>query len=169
MLFLCANLSSGASRGGQSAATVPVPAATSAASTPAGGGSGGNSQIIGGLDFSSLLNRVNRPTTTSSAVLTPSSPAATAPPEPTPGEEGNRLEGRDNDLRKLTKIEAIDLLVSLGMEREQASALPRWDRIHMIRTLQSRGNPTEPPKAEEEKKNEEKENEDDSKEDRMEE
>lgn len=48
---------------------------------------------------------------------------------------GIRLVGTDKDLRKLTKIDAIRLLMALGVKRVEAEALKRWDRIHMIREM----------------------------------
>eukprot|EP01042_Synura_sphagnicola_P005372 gene5372-6851_t len=43
------------------------------------------------------------------------------------------LVGTDKDLRKLTKEDAIRLLVAFGVKRPEAAALKRWDRIiHMI-------------------------------------
>lgn len=39
----------------------------------------------------------------------------------------------DKDLRRLTKPEAIAIVEAMGVPREIALALPRWDRIHIIR------------------------------------
>jgi hypothetical protein len=67
-----------------------------------------------------------------------------APPTATKGsaaagkkddKDSNKLVGTDRDLRKLTKVDAIALLVALKVKREEAMALNRWDRIHMIRSM----------------------------------
>ena len=49
--------------------------------------------------------------------------------------ESNKLVGTDKDLRKLTKVDAINLLVALDVKKDEATRLGRWDRIHMIRTM----------------------------------
>ena len=44
----------------------------------------------------------------------------------------------DKDLRKLTKKDAVKLLVALGVRENEAIALKRWDRIHMIREFSTK-------------------------------
>jgi transcription initiation factor TFIID subunit 1 len=44
----------------------------------------------------------------------------------------------DSDLRKLTKKDAVRLLVALGVREAEAMALKRWDRVHMIREFSTK-------------------------------
>eukprot|EP01032_Pedospumella_encystans_P014645 gene14645-16801_t len=44
----------------------------------------------------------------------------------------------DKDLRKLTKKDAVRLLVALGVREAEAMALKRWDRVHMIREFSTK-------------------------------
>ena len=44
----------------------------------------------------------------------------------------------DSDLRKLTKEDAVRLLVAAGVREQEARALRRWDRIHMIREMSTK-------------------------------
>jgi len=44
----------------------------------------------------------------------------------------------DKDLRKLTKKDAVQLLVALGVREAEAMALKRWDRVHMIREISTK-------------------------------
>ncbi len=46
-----------------------------------------------------------------------------------------KIRGTSADLRKLNMRELLQQLVDLGMEREMASQLKRWDRVHMISVL----------------------------------
>lgn len=46
-----------------------------------------------------------------------------------------KLVGTENDLRKLHAKDAIELLVALGVKKSEATALKRWDRIHMVREM----------------------------------
>lgn len=45
------------------------------------------------------------------------------------------LVGTDADLRKITKADAIKLVVSMGMSLAEAGKMERWDRVHMIKVL----------------------------------
>eukprot|EP01084_Bolivina_argentea_P174687 302582_1 len=45
------------------------------------------------------------------------------------------IKGTSADLRKLNMRELLQQLVDLGMNREMASQLKRWDRVHMISVL----------------------------------
>ncbi len=45
------------------------------------------------------------------------------------------IRGTSADLRKLNMHELLQQLVDLGMNREMASELKRWDRVHMISVL----------------------------------
>eukprot|EP01033_Poteriospumella_lacustris_P010654 gene10653-7583_t len=47
--------------------------------------------------------------------------------------EDKGLYGTDKDMRRLTKAEAIVILVAFGIDHAKASAMARWDRIHVIR------------------------------------
>eukprot|EP01038_Epipyxis_sp_PR26KG_P009931 gene9931-13360_t len=49
-----------------------------------------------------------------------------------------QLVNTDKDLRKLTKEDAIRLLVAAGVPLPEAKALKRWDRIHMIREISNK-------------------------------
>ncbi|KAJ1423751.1 hypothetical protein B484DRAFT_480649, partial [Ochromonadaceae sp. CCMP2298] len=44
----------------------------------------------------------------------------------------------DKDLRKLTKKDAVKLLVAFGIRESEALALRRWDRVHMIREMSTK-------------------------------
>jgi hypothetical protein len=48
-------------------------------------------------------------------------------------DEREELQGNDFDIRKLTKKDAVELLVRLKMNREEAESLQRWDRIYLLR------------------------------------
>ena len=49
--------------------------------------------------------------------------------------------GTDKDLRKLTKEDAINILVKMGEDPTKMRALKRWDRILLIREKSTQVHP----------------------------
>lgn len=50
-----------------------------------------------------------------------------------------KITGTDNDLRKLTMKQMASLLRSYGMGQKEIDTLKRWDRVHVIRDLSTKG------------------------------
>jgi hypothetical protein len=46
-----------------------------------------------------------------------------------------KLYNTDRDLRKLTKADAVSILVNFGIDAAKAREMKRWDRVLLIREL----------------------------------
>jgi hypothetical protein len=62
----------------------------------------------------------------------------TAPVSAQEKKKQTALVGTDADLRKITKADAIKLVVSMGMSLAEAGKMERWDRVHMIKFLSAK-------------------------------